>query len=57
MFYRLRIGIGRPVHGDVRNYVTTNFSKEERLLLDQVISKAASLLEPNTPVPQEVKLK
>ncbi len=56
-FNRLRIGIGRPVHGDVRNYVTTNFSREERLLLDQVISRSAYMLSPGTPIPQEVKLK
>lgn len=56
-FLRLRIGIGRPVHGDVRNYVTSNFSKDERFLLDQVISKASNLLDSNIRPPQEVKLK
>lgn len=57
MFFRLRLGIGRPVHGDVRNYVTSNFTKEERLLLDQVIVKAAPLLSSCTTSVQEVKLK
>jgi peptidyl-tRNA hydrolase, PTH1 family len=28
-YLRIRIGIGRPVHGDVVNYVLSNFVKEE----------------------------
>ena len=43
-FYRLRIGIGRPVHGDVRLFVTSPFSKEESIKLSQVFSLSSSLL-------------
>ena len=32
-FYRLRIGIGRPMHGDVRLYVTSPFTKDETITL------------------------
>jgi len=28
-YLRVRVGIGRPLHGDVANYVLANFSKEE----------------------------
>ncbi|MGN1164438.1 MAG: aminoacyl-tRNA hydrolase [Candidatus Ornithospirochaeta sp.] len=38
-FRRLRIGIGRPVHGDVRLFVTSPFGKDEMILLEQVFSK------------------
>lgn len=37
-FYRLRIGIGRPIHGDVRLYVTSPFTKEEKITLDCTFS-------------------
>ena len=29
-FWRLRIGVGRPVHGDLADYVLSNFSKDEQ---------------------------
>ena len=38
-FRRLRIGIGRPVHGDVKLYVTSPFSKDEAILLDQAFTE------------------
>ena len=40
-FRRLKIGIGRPVHGDVRLFVTSPFGRDEMILLDQVFSKIA----------------
>lgn len=43
-FSRLRIGIGRPVHGDVRLYVTTVFTKDELILLETSFLKAESLI-------------
>lgn len=32
-FWRLRFGIGRPVHGDVANYVLSPFTEDERISL------------------------
>lgn len=42
-FARMRFGIGRPDHDDIAGYVLSDFSKDERLLLDTAIfPKAAS---------------
>lgn len=47
-FKRIKVGIGRPVHGDVSSWVLSRFSKDEEitmpLLLDSVI---AALNAPN----------
>ena len=43
-FWRLRIGIGRPVHGDVRLYVTSPFRKDERIALSSLCSKLRPLV-------------
>ena len=43
-FYRLRIGIGRPEHGDVRLYVTSPFRKDEQITLSQLFPKLRELL-------------
>ena len=37
-FYRIRIGIGRPKHGDVRLYVTSPFTKDEMIALNVAFS-------------------
>lgn len=39
-FYRFRIGIGRPIHKDVRLYVTSDFTKDEAVILSQLLTKA-----------------
>lgn len=44
-FARLRVGVGRPLDGDVRQYVLAPFAPEEREELDQVLERAASALE------------
>ena len=44
-FVRLRIGIGRPVHGDVVNYVLTNFSAEEMTSLSSVLDGTIDCLD------------
>jgi PTH1 family peptidyl-tRNA hydrolase len=44
-FARLRIGIGRPVHGDVTNYVLGNFPKDEMDDLLGVLDGAVDALE------------
>lgn len=38
-FARMRVGIGRPVHGSVANWVLSPFSKEEQLQLPLLIEK------------------
>ena len=43
-FHRLRIGIGRPEHGDVRLYVTAPFRKDEMIAMDQLFPKLRTLL-------------
>lgn len=37
-FYRLRIGIGRPKYGDVRLFVTSPFTEDELIGLNQLFS-------------------
>lgn len=44
-FYRFRIGVSRPKHGDVASYVLSRFSGEEEPLLDDYLRRAASLVE------------
>lgn len=45
-FQRLRVGIGRPVHGTVSNYVLSDFSAgEERDWLPDLVERAANALE------------
>ena len=43
-FYRLRIGIGRPVHGDVRIYVTSPFKQDEKILLSTLFDKMRDVM-------------
>ena len=43
-FHRLRLGIGRPVHNDVRLYVTTAFTKDESIEMEKAFSEAERLL-------------
>lgn len=44
-FARLRVGIGRPVHGDVSNYVLSDFSRgEESDWLPDLIERAVDSL-------------
>ena len=44
-FQRLRIGIGRPLHGSVSSHVLGRFTQQERASLDDVLHRAASLIE------------
>lgn len=43
-FLRLRLGIGRPPHGDVSNWVLSDFSKDENLILQKILTESASAL-------------
>jgi PTH1 family peptidyl-tRNA hydrolase len=39
-YWRIRIGVGRPKHNqDVADYVLDNFSKEEKIIIDDIIHK------------------
>jgi PTH1 family peptidyl-tRNA hydrolase len=40
-FMRLKIGIGRPKRGPTERYVLKNFSKQERLAIEEAIETAA----------------
>lgn len=44
-FGRMRIGIGRPPHGDVSNWVLGPFGKEEKLQLPLLLEKLRDPLE------------
>lgn len=41
-YYRLRLGISRPVHGSVSSYVLGRFSPDEEISLQSFVEKAAS---------------
>jgi peptidyl-tRNA hydrolase, PTH1 family len=44
-FIRVRVGIGRPLHGDVVNYVLSNFTPEEMSGLPRLLDGVIDLLE------------
>ena len=44
-FARLRIGVGRPVHGDAADYVLSSFSKEELGDLPRLLDELCGLVE------------
>ncbi|MEE0353980.1 MAG: aminoacyl-tRNA hydrolase [Treponema sp.] len=39
-FWRLRFGVGKPVHGSVADFVLGSFSEDEKIMLSQVFSQA-----------------
>jgi PTH1 family peptidyl-tRNA hydrolase len=44
-FPRLRVGIGRPVHGDPVDYVLSDFAPDERLAIEDAYERAISAVE------------
>ncbi|TDJ08937.1 MAG: aminoacyl-tRNA hydrolase [Deltaproteobacteria bacterium] len=43
-FLRLRMGIGRPLHGSVSSYVLSSFSSEDEIILEDYLSGAADAI-------------
>lgn len=43
-FYRFRLGISRPLRGDVSSYVLSKFSPDEQAVLPTYLEKAAEVL-------------
>lgn len=44
-FYRLRLGVGRPVHGTVSSWVLSGFHGDDGIVLGEYLDKAAKALE------------
>lgn len=45
-FPRVRIGVGKPIEGqDLADYVLSGFNKEERVIIDEAIERAAKAVE------------
>jgi PTH1 family peptidyl-tRNA hydrolase len=44
-FWRLRVGIGRPAHPDIADWVLSDFSRDEEPTLELVLPLAAAALE------------
>jgi PTH1 family peptidyl-tRNA hydrolase len=43
-FARVRVGVGRPTHGEVANWVLSNFSGEDAAFVDSLIDRAEQAL-------------
>jgi len=44
-FPRLRVGIGRPAHGDPVDYVLDDFAPHERMAMEEAYERAVSAVE------------
>lgn len=44
-FIRVRLGVGRPVHGDVADYVLSPFSEDEVASVDEMLERGALAVE------------
>jgi PTH1 family peptidyl-tRNA hydrolase len=44
-FPRLRIGIGRPVHGEPQDYVLSNFAPDERIIMEDTYRRVVAAIE------------
>jgi PTH1 family peptidyl-tRNA hydrolase len=43
-YYRLKIGIGRPVHGDVTKHVLSRFNNQETIVLPLILTAAVTAI-------------
>lgn len=44
-FLRVRLGVGRPEHGDVRSHVLGKFQSDEQALVDDLVEEACDAVE------------
>lgn len=44
-FYRMRLGVGRPLFGQVSDFVLGEFSKDEKIQLDNYLNNAKKVIE------------
>ena len=44
-FVRVRVGIGRPLHGDVVNYVLTNYGTDEMAVLPRLVDAVVDMID------------
>ena len=44
-FARIRVGVGRPLHGDAADYVLSPFGRDEQALLPRILEGAVDFLE------------
>jgi len=43
-FFRVRVGVGRPVHGEVSDWVLSNFSGEDATFVGELVDRAEQAL-------------
>lgn len=55
-FARLRVGVGRPVHGPVASFVLQPFTDEEESVWPLLLEPARRMLETSDRMPQEYRL-
>ncbi|MBN2526112.1 MAG: aminoacyl-tRNA hydrolase [Deltaproteobacteria bacterium] len=44
-FHRIRIGVGRPIHGDVSDFVLKRFTPDEQIDLSAIIDRSCKAIE------------
>ena len=44
-YWRIRVGVGRPERGDVSDYVLENFTKSEKVVIEEVIGSLVANIE------------
>ncbi|MBZ5711507.1 aminoacyl-tRNA hydrolase [Nannocystis pusilla] len=43
-FLRIRLGVGRPVHGEVADHVLSDFLPDERVVVDELLARAVKAI-------------